>query len=393
MDRISESLLNEFSSDQDITALPEDVRFEHFASYLTVRRHFTETFDTSELVVGKGNDTGIDGIAIIVNGALLTDIEALEENQNGYLDVAFIFIQADRSPSFDSSKMGTFGFGVLDFFRDPPTLKRNEKVAAAAEIMAAIYKRSSKFRGNPICWLYYVTTGKWAGDQNLEARRKAVVDDLMAQGLFREVSFQPVDQEGLQRLFQQTKNAISRDFNFANRTVIPEVPGVTEAYLGFLPVPEFMKILQDDTGEIIDSLFYDNVRDWQGDNEVNSEIKTTLRSDSRTRFVLMNNGITIIARNLQATANRFHIEDFQIVNGCQTSHVLFLRARKARRDCDGAGSSDSYARRNDNQLDNTGDKLADRSQRGSVLFTAGVSEVVGIVLPNILRPSKALLRT
>jgi hypothetical protein len=235
MDRISESLLNEFSSDQDITALPEDVRFEHFASYLTVRRHFTETFDTSELVVGKGNDTGIDGIAIIVNGALLTDIEALEENQNGYLDVAFIFIQADRSPSFDSSKMGTFGFGVLDFFRDPPTLKRNEKVAAAAEIMAAIYQRSSKFRGNPICWLYYVTTGKWTGDQNLEARRKAVVDDLMAQGLFREVSFQPVDQEGLQRLFQQTKNAISRDFNFANRTVIPEVPGVTEAYLVACP--------------------------------------------------------------------------------------------------------------------------------------------------------------
>lgn len=34
-------------------------------------------------------------------------------------------------------------------------------------------------------------------------------------------------------------------------------------------------------------------------------------------------GVTIIARTLRATGNRFHVEDYQIVNGCQTSHVLF----------------------------------------------------------------------
>jgi hypothetical protein len=38
---------------------------------------------------------------------------------------------------------------------------------------------------------------------------------------------------------------------------------------------------------------------------------------------LMNNGVTIIARHLQPTGNRFHIEDFQIVNGCQTSLCCF----------------------------------------------------------------------
>jgi AIPR protein len=36
----------------------------------------------------------------------------------------------------------------------------------------------------------------------------------------------------------------------------------------------------------------------------------------------MNNGVTIIARTIRPTGNRFYIEDFQIVNGCQTSHVL-----------------------------------------------------------------------
>lgn len=328
MDRISESLLNEFSAEQGIANLSEERRFEHFANYITVRRHYPETFDTEDIVVGSGGDTGTDGIAILVNGALVTDVETLEEqaDQAGHLDVAFIFVQAERSPSFDASKIGNFGYGVVDFFKEQPALTRNEKVQKAAEMMAAVFKRSSKFkRGNPTCRLYYVTTGKWVGDANLEARRKAVISDVQGTNLFREVEFIPVDAEGLQRLYRQTKNAISRNFTFTNRTVIPDVPGVTQAYLGFLPVPEFLKILSDDNGDIVGGLFYDNVRDWQGENEVNLEIKKTLESEAKSRFVLMNNGITIIARTLQPTGNSFYIEDYQIVNGCQTSHVLFSR--------------------------------------------------------------------
>jgi AIPR protein len=37
----------------------------------------------------------------------------------------------------------------------------------------------------------------------------------------------------------------------------------------------------------------------------------------------MNNGVTIIARGLKQVGNTFTIENFQIVNGCQTSNVLF----------------------------------------------------------------------
>jgi hypothetical protein len=66
------------------------------------------------------------------------------------------------------------------------------------------------------------------------------------------------------------------------------------------------------------------VRDWQDYNEVNNGIRDSLASPGqRARFALMNNGVTIIARTLRATGNKFLIEDYQIVNGCQTSHVLF----------------------------------------------------------------------
>jgi hypothetical protein len=326
MDRVSESLLTEFSHEHGIDALPEDQRFEHFAGYITVQRHYADTFDSADIITGAGGDTGIDAIAILVNSALISDIDGLEEHARivGDLDATFVFVQAERSSDFDSAKIGTFGFGVVDFFRDKPTMQRNEMVAGAAEIMTALYRRSSKFKhGNPACILYYVTTGKWQGDANLETRRASVVSDLEATGLFRKVEFTPIDANALQRLYRQSKNAICKEFNFVNKTVVPDVPGVKEAYLGFLPAKEFVGIIQDEGGEIIRGLFYDNVRDWLDSNPVNDEIRSTLQSDARARFVLMNNGITIIARTLQPTGNKFRIEDFSIVNGCQTSHVLF----------------------------------------------------------------------
>jgi hypothetical protein len=189
--------------------------------------------------------------------------------------------------------------------------------------MEALYERSGKFsKGNPACYLYYVTTGKWVNDKTLLARATAEVEDLKATGLFKSVDFNPVGADQIQRLYNQTKNAISREFTFPQRFVIPETAGVKESYLGLLPAKDFIFLVSDDDNEIIKSLFYENVRDWEGYNEINGEIRHTLQSEARDRFPLMNNGVTIIAKQLQTTENKFTISDVQIVNGCQTSHVL-----------------------------------------------------------------------
>ena len=79
MDRITESLLTEFSNEHGITHLPESKRFEHFCGFVTVRRHYNESFDTEDIITGAGGDTRIDGMAIIVNGVLITDLETVED--------------------------------------------------------------------------------------------------------------------------------------------------------------------------------------------------------------------------------------------------------------------------------------------------------------------------
>ena len=118
---------------------------------------------------------------------------------------------------------------------------------------------------------------------------------------------------------------MTREFQFAQRTLLPEIAGVNEAYIGFVPLTEFLAIVRDDAGELLSSIFYENVRDWQESTApVNDEIRETVTSNHADRFVVMNNGITMIARELRTVRrDRFQIEDFQIVNGCQTTHVLF----------------------------------------------------------------------
>ncbi len=327
MDRITKSLLEEFVKQNDLGLLPEETAFEHFTGYLVTSNHFTETFSSEDIHIGAGGDGGIDTISIIVNGCLITDAIEIEDlaETNGYLDVTLIFNQAERSSSFDTSKTGQFSFGVLDFLSATPALSQNRHLKAKYKIVSEIFNRSSKFKkGNPQCFLYYSTTGKWVNDANLVARRASVLEDIRALTLFRKVEFEFIDAERIQKLFRESKNAISTEINFPQKTALPELPNIEQAYIGLLSSIEYLKLIQNNNEEVITSLFYDNVRHWQEWNAVNKEIKETLEDpNSKIYFPLLNNGVTIIARRIIPTGNKFVLEDYQIVNGCQTSFVLY----------------------------------------------------------------------
>lgn len=326
MDRITKSLLDEFVSQNGLESIPEETAFEHFTGYIVTSSHYTESFSSEDINVGAGNDCGIDSISIIVNGCLVTEPEEIEDlnDTNGYLDVTFIFNQAERSSSFETAKIGQFAYGVMDFFKTTPSLQQNDDLKKKFRITNEIFSRSSKFKkGNPQCYLYYTTTGKWLGDINLTARRDSVIRDLEDLTLFRKIEFEFVDASQIQNLFRESKNAISTEINFPERTVLPDLPGIEQAYLGLLSSLEYIKLIENSNEEIITSIFYDNVRHWQEYNSVNREIKETLENDAeKIYFPLLNNGVTIIAKRIISTGNKFVVEDYQIVNGCQTSYVL-----------------------------------------------------------------------
>lgn len=184
MDMITAGLLAEFTKEFQIAKLPEDKRFEHFAGFVVLKRHYSETLDPGNIVTGAGGDLTIDAIGILVNGVLINDTDALDElldSNPDYLEVTFVFVQAKRSSSFDGATIGSFGYGVGEFFNPHTKEPRNERILEAVHVMQRIYSSGGKFkRSNPLCHLYYVTTGKVQGDASLGSRIDKVTHRLRA---------------------------------------------------------------------------------------------------------------------------------------------------------------------------------------------------------------------
>jgi hypothetical protein len=328
MDRITKSYLAAFKAEQLLVEDSSDSdTFELFASYCVVADLYDEEFDFADVHVGGPDDLGLDGIAIIVNGALVSSVEEVEDllKISGTLDVTFGFIQAKSSGKFNNEQIGAFFDGVDEFFSENPALPMNESITNAYAVMHKIYDNSVKFRrSKPICRIYYVTTGKWAEDQYLLTKINKRLATLQETGLFSEVVCTPMGADELHASYQRSKNSVTAEFIFSNKVLLPDIAGVSEAYLGVLPVSEFLRLTTDSSGNIRRSLFYENIRDFQDYNAVNLEIQQTLQHEtSKGRFAVLNNGVTIVTRGLQTTGNKFVMSDFQVVNGCQTSHVIF----------------------------------------------------------------------
>jgi hypothetical protein len=159
----------------------------------------------------------------------------------------------------------------------------------------------------------------------------AAVANLDKTGLFRSVAFQPIDRERLVPLWMATRTPVEASFSVRGLIPIPGIAGVEEAYLTLVPAPEFVdRVLTDENKRIRLSVFEQNVRAFLVDtNPVNSRIRQAIRdAGSHDRFAILNNGLTIVAPDVRVQSDRVSLINYQIVNGCQTSHVLF-RNREA----------------------------------------------------------------
>ena len=325
MDRIIQSYMDAFLTSEQIEEKDQSRQFEMFASYCAVEQHYSDTYDLADIITGEGGDCGIDAIAIIVNGTMITskeEIDDLLELNKKFSDISFVFIQAKTTAGFDYGDMGTFGAGVKDCFSEHPQMVRNRAVQEKCSIIDYLFSKVTFIKRKPNCYLYYITTGKWVDDQNCTGRMNIAVSDLQSLNMFDDVKYIPVDTNLLQKYYRSTIDAIEAEIEFDNKILLPDIQDVTQSYLGFIDYTEYMKLIVGENGDIKKSVFYDNVRDFQGDNPVNHEMAETVCSDPN-KFVLFNNGVTVICKQLTNIGKKFTLTDYQIVNGCQTSHVLY----------------------------------------------------------------------
>lgn len=326
MDAVTRALMNEYAQASGISDLPEDKKFEHFATYSIVSSRYNDEFDAADLVAGDGADLNVDAFAIKVNGRIADDPDFVDDvlQLNGYLDVEFIVIQAKTSSSFDGAALIALGDNLRNqVFAEIQTLPVNDEVKKLIEIKNRVFANAAKLKENPTLSIYYACTGNWTEDTYLVEAIKTKKRELEQTNIFSKVEFTALGAKEVQKLFRETRTSISREIKIEKLVTIPSIENVSASYLGILPHAEFFKMITDDAGELIKTVFVDNVRDFQGDNPVNTDIAKTISDGSLDQFVLRNNGVTVVAKRIKVMSSSYTLEDYQIGNGCQTSHVLY----------------------------------------------------------------------
>jgi AIPR protein len=320
-DIILKSYLNDFASRFDYTSEKESLQFEHFAAYCLVAKDYQAHFDAEDLSAGEAN--GIDSVAVFVNDFLITSAAEIDGLARHSIEVRFLFIQSKTSASYDQGDILKFTQAVRFFF-SKETKPVDYPLVDYHDIKEAIYKKAIKFSENPRIDLRYVATSSGRPNTLLTDTANRETELLKDTGLFSVAQFDFYNAEDLKAIYRNLSNKITKQVAFEKHTILPKIQGVKRAYIGILPCKEYLKLICDESGRLLKNVFYDNVRDFQGDNAVNREILSTITSDEagRETFVLLNNGVTVVCKSINPVGVEFTVRDFQVVNGCQTSHVL-----------------------------------------------------------------------
>jgi hypothetical protein len=310
-----------------------DDQFEWFANYCIVNKEYDSIrFELKSTLTGRGTQ-GIDGVAIIVNNKLCSTVQEIEDliQMNRILNVTFVFIQSKISAKFEGTEIEGFLRWVKVFFDDDAEeVFKTDEMKNFIDMKNYIYNNSQFMKErNPICKLYYVCNGSWQNDDSLVTIIEKNKSELDNTNLFEKVEFQPCDSKKLQNLYRKTKEPNSAKIHFEKKVSLPPIPGVEVAYSGLLPFSEYRKIIIDDDGNM-KSVYDDNIRDYleQDDNPVNKDINDTLKEGKFEHFCILNNGVTVVAEQISGAGDNLFITNYQIVNGCQTSHVLYDNRNK-----------------------------------------------------------------
>ncbi|MCD8435998.1 AIPR family protein [Tenacibaculum dicentrarchi] len=327
MDTITRGFLNDFIDRKGYKNLGPTMQFEYFCNFCVVNKEFDSiSFDEKSITTGNSAQ-GIDGIGIIVNNKLCANSSEIKQvmEMNRMLTVTFVFIQSKSSKSFNNQQIENFCRWTKNFFNEEATLFSTDEMKNFIEMREFIYSNTRYMKErSPNSKLYFCTAGKWQDDPNLVSIIDSNKTEIENLELFNDVQIIPIDSKSLQKLYRKTKEPVEATIKFERKVNIPTINEITVAYSGLLPFSEFKKIIIDETGKM-KSVFDDNIRDYleQDDNVVNKDISGTIQKGELEQFCILNNGVTIVAEEITGPGETITLSNYQIVNGCQTSNVLY----------------------------------------------------------------------
>jgi AIPR protein len=329
MHRVVKSHLNAFCSEFSIS-FDEPKAFEAFSAY-AIAKQFTFENINPELLVYEGKDPGIDSAFFIVNEDLVTSISEIETvfaKKKTDNDIKLILVQAKTSESWQKSHVDSFAAAALDFVSDDPQHGLADELRECRDIFQRVIGSLGKVKsGRPDILCYIATTAGRLDAIEIKSAISAFSSRLEETGLFTSAEVLPVGRDALVSLWGKSRGSYEAQIEILGSASFPKSEGIEESYVVTVSAKSFVdRILTDDRGGLRRSIFDENVRDFIDfdDSAINKEIRLSLTSAaSSARFGILNNGVTIISPDVRVQSNEIYITNYQIVNGCQTSNVLY----------------------------------------------------------------------
>lgn len=314
-------------------SMSESEYFEIFTAE-QILKDFDLSYDeiTAGIVAG-GDDGGIDSIFCFVNGELVLEDSDLSVFKKD-ITIDLIVIQSKRSTGFSEdalNRLYSTSKDLLDLSNRIPDYAPayNSQLLDIIETFRNVYQTlASKFPKLRIRY-YYATRGLSVHPKVLK-KRDALGELIIKLFSASECTFEFVNASELLNLARRAPTT-TFVLNLA------ESPISSTGAVGFMclvRLADYYKFITDQSGNLLRNIFDANVRDYQGDVQVNAGIQDTLKGDRQEEFWWLNNGITIVATNATQSGKAITIENPNVVNGLQTSTEIYKYFNESNTDDD-----------------------------------------------------------
>lgn len=326
--------------------------FEVFSAQQVLKNYDLNYEEIQSGVLGNTLDGGIDGFYLFLNGELIQwnlfsddmfdeQDDMFDEKRNDPNNIfniqkrfkkntmiEVIVIQSKFTSSFKEipfEKLKTTFKNLLDLNTQGKDFSHryNEDLLASFNMLKKIYLSLITKQCSVDFKIFYTSKGS-----DVHQNVKEQADELSVQ-ISQDLASTSCNvffygAQELTELYQKIQN---KDFNL--NLIENPIANSRNSYIALCSLSELYKFITDEDGEIIKYIFESNVRDYQGRNNVNTDITDTLENNFQEEFWWLNNGITILSSQvIQKTNKLLTIQNPEIVNGLQTSSEIHLFFKK-----------------------------------------------------------------
>jgi hypothetical protein len=301
--------------------VPDDSYFEIFSIEQILKNYDLSYEEVMGGLTGGGGDGGIDGFFVFVDGELLDeDTDLAKYKKNPILEI--FLIQAKTPSTFSEKAFDTAYTTVANLFElgkplseltklyNPALLEKTETFRCSYVTLAARHPEIS-------VTFAYATKGD-TNEIHPNVRTKAnQLCDLFSKLL---LGCKPrVDFWGAREILESA----NKEKTYTLQLKLVETPISTgeRGYIALANLKDYWEFVTD-SGTLRKYIFESNVRDWQGDVEVNQEIRQTLEHQDSLNFWWLNNGITVLCSKATLAGKTMSMDDVQVVNGLQTTVTI-----------------------------------------------------------------------